>query len=282
MKRLLFSFAVIAMIAIAANAQKAKFDVNSDTNVNTTDVVAIYNYIINGDALEMKKQSFVVEGVAFTMMPVEGGTFMMGATAEQTDAYSAEKPAHQVTLGSYYIGQTEVTQELWEAVMGSNPSNWKGDRLPVEQVSWNDCQTFIAKLNELTGEKFRLPTEAEWEFAARGGNKSMHYQYSGSNDIDEVAWYSSNSDNKTHSVASKHPNELGIYDMSGNVWEWCQDWYGGYSSEAQTNPTGPTSGSYRVDRGGSWSNNAAGCRAATRLSGTPTFTGLTLGLRLAL
>ena len=282
MKRLLFSFAVIAMIAIAANAQKAKFDVNSDTNVNTTDVVAIYNYIINGDALEMKKQSFVVEGVAFTMMPVEGGTFMMGATADQTDAYSAEKPAHQVTLGSYYIGQTEVTQELWEAVMGSNPSNWKGDRLPVEQVSWNDCQTFIAKLNELTGEKFRLPTEAEWEFAARGGNKSMHYQYSGSNDIDEVAWYSSNSDNKTHSVASKHPNELGIYDMSGNVWEWCQDWYGGYSSEAQTNPTGPTSGSYRVDRGGSWSNNAAGCRAATRLSGTPTFTGLTLGLRLAL
>ena len=282
MKRLLFSFAVIAMTAIAANAQKAKFDVNNDTNVNTADVVAIYNYIITGDAQEMKKQSFVVEGVAFTMMPVEGGTFMMGATAEQINADSDEKPAHQVTLSSYYIGQTEVTQELWEAVMGSNPSYLKGDKLPVDVVSWNDCQTFIQKLNQLTGKKFRLPTEAEWEFAARGGNKRMGYQYSGSNDIDEVAWYSSNSDNKTHPVASKQPNELGIYDMSGNVWEWCSDWYGGYSSEAQTNPTGPTSGSYRVFRGGSWRSGAASCRTANRNDDAPTGSSNYLGLRLAL
>ena len=138
--------------------------------------------------------------------------------------------------------------------MGSNPSYWKGPKLPVEYVSWYDCQEFIKKLNALTGQNFRLPTEAEWEYAARGGSKSQGYEYSGSNNLDDVAWYDSNSGDKTHDVATKKPNELGLFDMSGNVLEWCQDWYGRdyYSSSPSSNPTGPASGSYRVQRGGSW------------------------------
>lgn len=282
MKKLLICFAAVAMTAIAANAQKIKFDVNSDSNVNTADVVAIYNYIITGDALEMEEQVFEVKGVTFTMMPVEGGTFMMGATGEQAGAEDDESPTHEVTLSNYYIGQTEVTQELWKAVTGSNWSKWQDAKLPVEQVSWNECQVFIRYLNELTGKNFRLPTEAEWEFAARGGNKRMNYLYSGSNTISDMAWYSRNSDRQTHVVASKQPNELGIYDMSGNVDEWCQDWYGDYSSEAQTNPTGPDSGTDRVYRGGCWDSGAAYCRTSNRSHHMPASTGTTLGLRLAL
>ena len=222
-----------------------------------------------------------VNGVKFVMVPVEGGTFMMGATAEQgSDAESDEKPSHSVTLSSYYIGQTEVTQELWTAVMGKNPSGFKGDNLPVETVSWKDCQEFIAQINKITGKRFRLPTEAEWEYAARGGNKSRGYKYSGSNNIDDVAWYKNNSNSKTHLVGTKTPNELGIYDMSGNVYEWCQDWYGAYSSSAQTNPKGAASGSGRVGRGGSWNYSARGCRSSDRHNFTPSIKYLTLGLRL--
>ena len=153
--------------------------------------------------------------------------------------------------------------------MGSNPSKFKGDNLPVEQVSWNDIQEFITKLNTMTGKTFRLPTEAEWEYAARGGNKSKGYKYSGSNTLDNVAWYTNNSSSKTHPVGQKQPNELGLYDMSGNVWEWCQDWYGSYSSSSQTNPTGPSSGSYRVLRGGSWYHFARICRVSYRLNSDP-------------
>ena len=204
----------------------------------------------------------------------------MGSAA--SDAGSDESPVHNVTLSAFSIGQTEVTQELWTAVMGSNPSNWLGSKLPVETVSWGDCQIFITKLNQLTGKTFRLPTEAEWEYAARGGSKSQGYKYSGSNTIDDVAWYGSNSDNKTHEVATKQANELGIYDMSGNVWEWCQDWYGTYSSTAQSNPAGASSGSDRVYRGGSWSNTATHCRVANRGNSTPTYTNCRLGFRLAL
>ena len=225
----------------------------------------------------LSNRTFTVNGVSFTMVGVQGGTFQMGSTT----GYRDEKPVHNVTLGSYYIGQTEVTQALWKAVMGSNPSEFKGDNLPVEGVSWNDCQTFIQKLNQLTGERFRLPTEAEWEFAAKGGNKSKGYTYSGSNSIDNLAWYTSNSGSKTHLVGTKAPNELGIYDMSGNVWEWCQDWYGGYSSSAQSNPSGPSSSSERVTRGGSWYDYAADCRTADRYSYDPRNTPYNLGLRLA-
>ena len=227
---------------------------------------------------------YMVNGVKFNMIKVAGGTFQMGATSEQgSDYWDNERPVHQVTLTDYYIGETEVTQELWQAVMGSNPSYFKtSNKLPVEKVSWNDCQTFITKLNQLTGMQFRLPTEAEWEFAARGGNMSQGYKYSGSNDIDEVGWYSYNSGDETHEVGTKLPNELGIFDMSGNVWEWCQDWYGSYSSSAQTNPTGPTSGSLRVRQGGSWSDNARDCRVSSRDSFAPGGGYNGLGLRLAL
>jgi formylglycine-generating enzyme required for sulfatase activity len=230
-------------------------------------------------------ETFTVNGVSFTMVEVEGGTFTMGATAEQgSAARKDEKPAHQVTLSSYSIGKTEVTQELWQAVMGSNPSYYIGNmNRPVECVSWEDCQTFITKLNEMTGKTFRLPTEAEWEFAARGGNQSNGYRYAGSHNVDDVAWYSYNSGSVTRPVGTKCMNELGLYDMSGNVWEWCQDWYGGYSNEAQTNPTGPEEGyPYRVIRGGSWLNAATVCRVSRRGSEVQ-FGGIRyIGLRLAL
>ena len=191
----------------------------------------------------------VKNGISIDMVRVEAGTFTMGATAEMKNPWDDEKPTHRVTLtNDYYIGKYEVTQTLWQAVMGNNPSEFKGDNLPVEKVSWKDCQDFISKLNRITGKTFRLPTEAEWEYAARGGNKSRGYQYSGSNNLSDVAWYMDNSGDKTHAVGTKQPNELGIYDMSGNVWEWCQDWYGKYSSSSQVNPTGANSGSYRVKR----------------------------------
>ena len=225
-----------------------------------------------------------IKGVSYEMVWVEGGTFRMGATSEQgSDARSDEKPVHSVTLSGYYIGKTEVTQALWKAVMGSSPSRFKGDNLPVECVSWDDCQAFIRKLNALTGQNFRLPTEAEWEFACRGGNNSRGYKYSGSNYIDNVVWYRDNSGSKTHPVATKSPNELGIYDMSGNVTEWCSDWMGDYSSGAQTNPKGPYRGSYRVCRGGSWNHDARFCRSSIRLRNfPPTVRDNILGLRLAL
>ena len=236
-------------------------------------------------------EQLTVNGVSFTMIAVGGGTFKMGAQSTDSsgdnydsDAYSSESPVHSVTLSSYYIGETEVTQELWEAVMGSNPSYFRGSQRPVEKVSWNDCQEFIKKLNKLTGKNFRLPTEAEWEYAARGGNKSQGYKYSGSNTIDNVAWYTSNSGSKTHDVKTKQANELGIYDMSGNVYEWCQDWYDSnyYSSSPETNPTGPTSGSYRVLRGGGWGYSARGCRVSNRGFSSPAYRYYDRGFRLAL
>ena len=229
-------------------------------------------------------ETFTVHGVAFKMVRVAGGTFQMGATSEQgSDAYDDETPVHSVTLSDYYIGQTEVTQELWQAVMGSNPSYFKGDnRRPVESVSWDDCQEFIEKLNRLTGKNFRLPTEAEWEYAARGGSKSRGYKYSGSNNPDAVAWYDDNSGGKTHPVAQKQSNELGLYDMNGNVFEWCQDWYGAYSSNSQTNPTGASRGSRRVLRGGNWNYDARIVRVSRRSYRTPDGRNFNFGLRLAL
>ena len=206
--------------------------------------------------------TIIANGVSFVMKSVEGGTFQMGSN--DSEAYGEEQPVHSVALSGYYMGETEVTQALWKAVMGSNPSIFKGDNLPVEQVSWNDCQDFIRKLNQLTGMNFRLPTEAEWEFAARGGNQSNGYTYAGSNNIGSVAWYYDNSGSKSHAVKGKSPNELGLYDMSGNVWEWCSDWYGDYGSGSQTNPKGPSSGSDRVLRGGGWRSLAGSCRVSYR------------------
>ena len=212
----------------------------------------------------------VKNGITIDMVKVEAGTFMMGATSEMQDPYFDEKPVHQVTLtNDYYMGKYEVTQALWQAVMGRSPSRFKGVNLPVEQVSWKDCQKFISKLNSMTGRKFRLPTEAEWEYAARGGRKSKGYQYSGSSAISDVAWYDGNSGITTHPVGTKQANELGIYDMTGNVWEWCQDWYGSYVSSSQTNPTGAVSGSRRVFRGGNWFYDAKDCRSSTRNAGAP-------------
>ena len=217
------------------------------------------------------------------MVYVSGGTFTMGGTSEQgSDAGNDENPTHSVTLSSYYICKYEVTQALWRAVMGSNPSKFKGDNLPVERVSWDDCQTFINRLNSYTGRNFRLPTEAEWEFAARGGNYSRRYKYSGSNYIGDVAWYGDNSDLRTHPVGTKQPNELGLYDMSGNVLEWCSDWYGTYSSYSQTNPTGPDSGSDRVLRGGNWCGLARYCCSSHRSYYAPGNSFDDLGLRLVL
>ena len=217
------------------------------------------------------------------MVYVEGGTFTMGATAEQgSDAWDDEKPAHSVTLSSYYIGQTEVKQALWQAVMGNNPSHFKGDNLPVECVNWDDCQDFITELNALTGRTFRLPTEAELEYAARGGQKSRHFKYSGGNNIDRVAWYGDNSGGKTHPVRVLRSNELGLYDMSGNVLEWCQDWYDDYSSSAQTNPTGPEEGVNRVCRGGCFSSSARGCRVSLRCPNSPGRHYAFFGFRLVL
>ena len=232
----------------------------------------------------LKDQTFNVDGVSFTMKAVQGGTFTMGSSDDDAGALAGEKPAHSVTVSSFWIGQTEVTQALWQAVMGKNPSNFKGNTLPVEMVSWDDCQDFIKELNTKTGKKFRLPTEAEWEYAARGGNKSKGYKYSGGNDLGKVAWYIDNSSSKTHDVGTKAANELGIYDMSGNVWEWCSDRYSDsyYSSSPASNPQGPNTGSYRVGRGGSWALYVGNCRVANRYSFGPDRRSDAIGLRLVL
>ena len=228
-------------------------------------------------------QTYTVNGVTFKMVEVDGGTFMMGATKEQiNDAFEEEKPAHKVTVTSFSIGQTEVTQKLWQAVMGYNPSVYGTANCPVGNVSWYECQEFIEKLNKLTGEEFRLPLEAEWEFAARGGNKSHGYKYSGSNSISSVAWYYDNT-SSCREVATKRPNELGIYDMSGSVWEWCDDYFDEnyYSFSDSTDPTGPDSGSHNVIRGGDWDDASEYCRVASRQGYTPNSKEPQLGFRLA-
>ena len=231
-----------------------------------------------------------IKALAGEFVKVKAGTFTMGCTSEQgDDCWNSEKPTHRVTLtNDYLMGKYPVTRVQWRAVMGNNPSEFKNcDNCPVESVSWNDIQEFLVKLNQQTGTKgtgkcYRLPTEAEWEYAARGGVKSRGYKYAGSNDIDEVAWYDDNSGGKTHPLGQKASNELGLYDMSGNVDEWCADWYGAYSSSSQTNPKGPSSGQYRVLRGGSWINFARECRVSTRSFSSPGSRGNYNGFRLCL
>ena len=225
----------------------------------------------------------VKNGITIDMVKVDAGTFMMGATSEMENPDSWEKPVHKVTLtNDYYMGKYEVTQALWQVVMGSNPSYFKGDNLPVEDVSWDTCQVFINKLNSMTGRKFRLPTEAEWEYAARGGKNSRGYQYSGSNNISDVAWYDENSESKTHPVGMKQANELGLYDMTGNVEEWCQDRNRSYVKSSQINPTGALRGAWRVFRGGSWNNYMRNCRSSSRCSAKPVYRDFDQGLRLVL
>ena len=303
----LFLVLLVSQVAFAQNG-----DVNGDGAVTSADVTCLYNYLLNGNESYLATSDvdgdgvitsadvtviydillydlpvvteYTVNGVSFKMVQVNGGTFTMGATAEQGSFESDdnEYPTHQVTLSTFSIGQTEVTQELWLAVMGSNPSHFKGDlQRPVERISWNVCQTFITKLNQMTGKNFRLPTEAEREYAARGGSKSQGYKYAGSNNVSDVAWCN-DAFGGTHPVATKAPNELGIYDMSGNVRECCHDWYDSYSSDAQTNPTGPVSGIYRVHRGGSWYHSVRTCRLSCREVDLPGHYDSTLGLRLAL
>ncbi len=286
----LYIWGIGGAVAIALLIGIIKFCARSsggEASVETSDTTAMVDTVHN-----VVNQTFTVNGVSFDMVEVVGSTFTMGATAEQgSDAFIWEKPTHQVTLSSYMIGKTEVTQELWEAVMGKSVSqialelgcttSGEGANYPMYYVSWEDCQEFITKLNALTGKTFRLPTEAEWEFAARGGINSQGYKYSGSNTIYDVAWFFYNT-GTTRTVATKTPNELGIYDMSGNVFEWCNDWYGSYTSASQTNPIGPDSGSDRVYRGGSWCNGAGYCHVSIRNRNYPTHSNIDLGLRLAL
>ncbi len=266
-------------------------DVNADGSVTISDVTQLIDMLLGGiepTQIATGNREFTVNGVTFKMMAVEGGTFAMGATRSQngSDYNTMEKPVHMVTLSDYYIGQTEVTQALWQAVMGSNPSNFTGDlKRPVEMVSWNDCQQFITKLNQMTGMNFRMPTEAEWEFAARGGIKTRGFRFAGSNVLDNVAWYNSNAEGTTHPVGTKAPNELGIYDMSGNIYEYCQDRIDNdfaYPSEPQVNPTGQETGDSRIIRGGSIDYGDDNCRVARRWGDATYARWNDQGLRLAL
>lgn len=245
-------------------------------------LLAVLTLFIGVNVMLAQEDRTIVVGddVYVEMIFVKGGTFTMGCTNENGHCRNNEFPAHEVTLNAFYIGESEVTQELWVAVMGENPSTVKGDMVAVQNVSWTQCQEFINKLNEMTGERFRLPTEAEWEFAARGGNDSEGYLFSGSDDCNEVAWTADHS--KQHNVARKESNELGIYDMSGNVWEWCSDWYGDYTNGKQTNPTGPSTGNGKVLRGGSWENFADDCRVTRRGQRKPDEDSWDCGLRLVL
>lgn len=265
--------------------------VTIETNYSNLIANRTFSLIVDGEStgqitINSNEEIIKVGNQEIVMVYVEGGRFTMGATPEQVkDAYGDEKPTHYVTLSNFRISKYEVTQELWTTVMKNNPtrSDLVGAKRPVVNVSWEDCKEFIRKLNQLTNRNFRLPTEAEWEYAAREG-KNRKYRYSGSNRIDDVAWYSGNSNTMVHPVGyQKQANELGLYDMSGNIYEWCQDWYEGhYSGEEQENPTGPKSGTYRVRRGGSWTRNERDCRVAFRGYLNPDKGDAETGLRLAL
>lgn len=303
MKKILFSLLAFCALNAAAQSEIIMGDMNGDGVLSVEDVTLLTSTLLGERDLitytclpDPTIQSYTVNGVTFKMKLVEHGTFLMGSM----DGETREQPVHSVTISKdYYIGQTEVTQGLWYAVMGQKPTSdgpkWEagygmGDKYPAYRISRNDCQEFITKLNKLTGQNFRMPTEAEWEFAAKGGNKSKGYIYSGSNTIADVAWYSENAnkvgtsspDYGSHRVATKLSNELGLYDMSGNVYEFCSDLYGPYSEGAVTDPVGPESGSNYVYRGGCWSNDATNSRAAYRISASPTLRSYNIGLRLAL
>ena len=211
------------------------------------------------------------------MVPISGGSLKMGSADDE----KGEKPLHTVILSEFEMSATEITQGQYKAVMGTNPSEFTGDdNLPVEQVSWNDAVVFCRALSQKTGREFSLPTEAEWEYACRAGTTTNYYNGDNENDLALAGWYSSNSSSKTHLVGGKTPNAWGLYDMHGNVWEWCNDWNWSYSSGNASNPTGVQTGSYRVYRGGSWLNNAEDCRSACRYYFTPDSRGSKVGFRV--
>lgn len=225
--------------------------------------------------------TYKVNGVSFIMKKIEAGSFQMGSTAW---GHESAQPIHMVTLSrDYFMAETEVTQELWEAIMGSNPSQLKGGQRPVHNVSWEDCQDFINKLRDLTGVSFRLPSEAEWEFAARGGVLSKGYTYAGSNSIDDVAYYDVSLEKGPFVVKQKRPNELGLYDMTANVFEWCQDWYSSsyYSISPDIDPVGPDEGKGRVQRGGCFNYSYSKCTNAAREWNSIDSRGWVFGFRLA-
>ena len=282
MKKAIIVTLFISLLPVLVSAQNAGGEVRRhDKRKEPIIEVPTRKQKSHQTALSAKQRQAILQDLINNMVLVEGGTFMMGATAEQAnDAWEDEIPVHQVTLSSFYIGRYEVTQQEWQAVMGNNPSKFKGSKQPVGRVSWNDCQQFIHKLNTLTGKQFRLPTEAEWEFAARGGKKSHGYKYAGGNDLDKVAWHWKNCSGKTHEVGKKLPNELGLYDMSGNVEEWCQDWFAYYSSSNMKNPIGPSSGSTRVFRGGCVASGTKECHLSDRSSIGPDEHIYYMGLRL--
>ena len=239
-------------------------------------------FVVDKPNIPFNNYTETINNLNIEMVAVQKGVFTMGCTSEQGgDCNDSEKPAHRVTLSAFYIGKYEVTQAQWKTVMGDNPSFFKGDNYPVDNVNWNEVQTFITKLNNMTDKHYRLPTEAEWEYAARGGVSSKDYKFSGGNTVGDIAWYWDNSNSRTHTVGEKPANESGIHDMSGNVWEWCSDWYGSYSNSVQMNPTGASSGSYRVNRGGGWSNDEKNVRVSHRNRSTPNARSNSLGFRLA-
>lgn len=261
-----------------------QLDVDGDGLFNIADVSTLIDTLLKGEVPQVEPVMVEVNGVTFAMVPVQGGTFTMGATSDETEyARRNEYPSHEVTLWGYYISQTEVTWEQWLAVTDGDVAGFDGDlHSPVVNVNLFDCCRFVDRLTELTGKVFRMPTEAEWEFAARGGEAGVRLLFAGSNEADEVAWYSENSGGRTHTVATKAPNSLGLYDMSGNVLEWCQDFYYNYSSEAQVNPVGPESGYTNVVRGGGWGWDRMSCRVTCRDSYDPHERANDLGFRIAM
>lgn len=256
------------------NNEKAELTNRNQLEISTD----LSSKLTNGQRIKI-----TIEGVDLIMIGVEGGEFEMGASAEQiADASESEFPSHKVRLNGYYISETEISQLLWEKIMGENPSRNKGEKLPVEMVCWEDCNRFLKRLNSVSGRNFRLPTEAEWEYAARGGNLSQGYKYAGSDSIEDVSWYCDNSMSSTHDVGTKKPNELGIYDMSGNVWEWCSDRYKKYDPDTLNNSSEITDGKYRLLRGGCWYSNAESCRVSYRHFIIPEYWNNYGGIRLVL